>query len=157
MLPTPYTLAQMRAGWAPGVALAFRIESAGKPTVVQRWEVVAHPDPDTAETAFTTFAEDGTTVVSERVVRPARLDDLRRHAEFPAPHTTVESVQLDTPMGKLDGWRYTVKNPDNAAEQTVFEFAASLPGPPVRMVKTVDGTAVHTMRMTERTGPAAAK
>lgn len=153
MLPTPYTIEQMREGWVPGVALTFEMKAAGKPTTLHRWEVVSKPDADQVETAFTVLAEDGETVIAPRTVRGSALEALRKHAEFPADRATVEPATLTTPFGTFPGKRFTVTDPENPSQVQVFEFADALPGPPVRMATTEDGVEVQSMVMTARSGP----
>ncbi len=150
MLPTPYTVAQMRQGWVPGTKVEFHIVKRGAPDTVHRWEVLSHPDEDHAETAFSMFREDGQTQVGETRTAATGFDELRRHAEFPAAITTSERATLETSFGSCEGTRYTMVDPQSPGIVRVFEFADDLPGPPLLMRVSVEGTVVDEMVMTAR-------
>jgi len=153
MLPTPYTTAQMKAGWVPGTELRFGMSKVGAATTIQRWRVLSHPDDDHVETEFSVFEEDGETPVGQPRTDTASFDELRRHAEFPAALTTAEPATLETPFGTFEGVRYTVTDPATPDIVRVFEFARALPGPPVSMRVRSGGVIIEEMVMLSRTGP----
>lgn len=149
--PFPYTLEQFREGWTPGTELRFRItQGQGIPVTVHHWEVLSHPEPDTAEMRFTVYLEDGETPAGEPRTSVTELESLRRHASFDVSTTTREEVTLETPMGTFEGLRFTVRNPDTPGIVSTFDFAHALVGPPVRMVVTVEDQVRDEMLMISR-------
>ena len=61
---------------------------------------------------------------------------LQGHASMPADATTIDTVEIDLPMGRYQGLRYTRVTGDVV---DTFWFALSLPGAPVRMESRVGG------------------
>lgn len=157
LLPTPFTLEQMKAGWVPGVHVRFRLEVAGQPTTLHDWEVLSNPDAHRVETAFTVLAENGTDVLVERTPRVSTYEELRQHAAFPASRTESEQATIDTPRGPLPGRRYRVTDASDKTSVQTYEFADAMPGPPVRVETRLGSEIVQTMVMLSRTDPGGEK
>jgi hypothetical protein len=54
------------------------------------------------------------------------------------------------PAGHFDTWKYVVTEPDGTV--TTYQFARTLPGPPVRMEVRSSDTVVFSMELVSRTG-----
>ncbi|MEC8422326.1 MAG: hypothetical protein VX000_01045, partial [Myxococcota bacterium] len=150
-LPTPFTLAQLQAGWVPGVTVRFHLEAGAQPATLHEWEVVSTSSPDTVATAITVLAEDGTTVLVPRTVRTMPYEDFRLLSAFPSTRATVEQARVETPAGTQPGRRYRVRSAEVPDQVQLYEFADALAGPPV-LIETRDaGTLTQRMRMVSRT------
>ena len=124
--PTPFSAAEIAAACAPGRVNVYRIEEAGSPPVVMRWEFV-DGDAGSGESRYQTFGEDGTPLGDPQTAR-ARWTDLQGHASYPEALTTITHDVVEVPGGRFDCWRYTI---DDGDEQTEAWCAGDLPGPPV--------------------------
>ena len=76
---------------------------------------------------------------------------LRRH-HFPADRATFQETTLETPLGTLDGWLYTIRNEADGTVTTMF-FAESLPGAPVVVRETRGDELIMEMTQLTRTRP----
>lgn len=148
--PPPYTLAQFREGWVPGVEVRFRIEKRGHPTTLHHWEVLSQPEPDHVEIRFSVFREDDGTPLGEPRVVVSVIEELLHHASFSTADTTMEARTVETPFGAFAGRRYVRTDPDTPGIVSTFDFADALVGPPTRMVVTVEGEVVDEMVMISR-------
>ena len=70
--------------------------------------------------------------------------ELQGHASYPAAATRIEEDEVDVPAGLLDCLRYTV---EDGGEVSTMWFARSIPGPPVKVVETVDGRVTQTTEL----------
>jgi hypothetical protein len=148
-LPTPFTAEQIRDAMPPGLELELRRAADGS-ELVERWRVVA-ADAEGVDIEFTALDASGNAAGPPRVSRSG-WTELRDHASFPAAHATREETVRDTPLGKLDGWLYTVKDPEGGTVTRYF-FARSLPGAPVEMTVTRGETVVVEMAQLSRNRP----
>ena len=145
-LPPPFTGEQIRQAMPAGSTIRFRIESAGAPSEISLWEVDANP-PEGLSMRSSTLTEDGAVIEGPVSAGPTPWDELRDHASFPATETTREATTVQTPSGPADGWRYVrTQEKEGRALVTTYEFASTLPGPPVLMTKQVEGKTVMSMR-----------
>lgn len=151
-LPTPFTQAQMRAGWVPGVAVRFRMEVAGEPTTLHDWEVLSSPDADHVETAVTVRNEEDGSALAPTMTRVLSYEELRQHAAFPSERATMEDALVEGPSGPLPGRRYTVRSQEDRSQVVTFEFADALPGPPVLMQTRKGDDVIQSMKMVARSG-----
>lgn len=72
---------------------------------------------------------------------------LQSHASFPARATSIRTEKRTTPAGTFECWRYDVtRRVAGRRDHKRFWFAKKLPGPPVELVRRVDGRVV--LRMT---------
>lgn len=148
-LPTPYTAGQIRAAWVQGLELDMRTTTPDG-VRLQRWRVVAANHEGCAIEYQPLDATGGP--AGEPEVGSSRWPELRDHARFPTSQARRERVERDTPLGRYAGWLYIVDDPEG--DVTRFFFAADLPGAPLWMETTHDGTAVYTMEQVRRLSPA---
>lgn len=151
LLPHPFTAEQIRDTWQPGLALVLRTTDSDGESF-ERWTVV-DADGEGATIEFTPVDAAGQSTGEPRIARSSWIE-LRDHASFPAASASREPVtDRETPLGRLDGWLYTVR--DDEGGTTEFFFAAGLPGAPVTMRTTRDGATVRAFEQVARV-PAAA-
>ena len=145
-LPRPFTAEQIRDEWVQGLTLVFR-RVAPEGEARERWTVVTS-DPEGVVIEFTPVDAGGQAIGASRRQR-STWNELRDHASFPAGTATRAEATRETPLGKLEGWLYTV--PDSA-RGTVSElfFARELPGAPVTMKVTRAGQTVLEMTQVSR-------
>ncbi|MEN0065897.1 MAG: nuclear transport factor 2 family protein [Myxococcota bacterium] len=143
MLPTPFTAAQIRE--AMPVGAFFEHESQGPDDdAPQRttWEVVK------ADEQGCTIAYGGEGAKQEKA---HTWEELRDHARFPAPFTTVTDERIDTALGPLDCRRYTVQSPESEPGPTRhFWFCPAMPGAPVRMHTVQDDKVIARFELVAR-------
>jgi hypothetical protein len=149
ILVRPFTAEQIRDEWVEGFTLTMRRVRSGQEGR-DRWTVV-QADADGVEIEFAAIDEAGDVLGQPRVERSSWLE-LRDHAAFPADRTTRESVVRETPLGMLDGWLYTRRDPD-VGTTTEFFFAESLPGAPVEMTVRRGDQVVMELAQIERSKP----
>jgi hypothetical protein len=135
--PTPFSAAQIRDGFVVGREVRSLIARAGEdPYVLARRNHSA--DADTGVFEVWTETPDG-----ERTSEPEQgastFLELQGHASMPIETTTVEPVEIDVPMGRFDGLRYTRTDGDKV---DTFWFALARPGAPVRIESRVAGEVV---------------
>jgi len=147
--PTPFSAEQIRDAMPPGLVLELR-RVAGDSRTLERWTVLS-ADAEGTEIEFATLDPAGAVIGEPRVSRSGWVE-LRDHASFPAAHTSREEVVRDTALGKLDGWLYTVEDPE-AGTVSRFFFARSLPGAPVEMRVTRGEEIVAEMTQVSRNRP----
>ncbi len=138
MAPTPYTAEQIRDAMPVGTVLVYRRVESGREPYLDRMTVVAS---DAAGcTIADAIVDDGGAVLSEQGESVAGWEDLRKHAEFPAASTQRIDDAVDVPAGHFDTWKYVVTDPDGTV--TTYQFARTLPGPPVQLeIRTGDAVA----------------
>jgi len=141
ILERPFTADQIREAWGAGLVLDLR-HSDSDGVVFERWTVVA-TDLEGAEIEYRTIDEDGASIGEPRRARSG-WDELRDHASFPADLSRREETTLQTPLGPLEGWLYSVQDPQ-AGTQTEFFFAHQFPGAPVQMRVTRGGELIAEM------------
>jgi hypothetical protein len=149
MAAPPFDAEALRTGIPVGTQIRTSITQTGAPEVEHRWEFVA-------STAL------GTTVhMKNHDAAGTLLDDASReftwvelvgHATFPALATVRTDAVYDGPMGHLDTWLYTVTTAGEDGVMLVerYEFARSLPGPPVLYTIERQGEETFRMQMLER-------
>ena len=69
------------------------------------------------------------------------------HASYPAVTTRIDEDEVDLPGGRLACLRYTV---EDGHQTSTSWFARSLPGPPVKVIKTLSGRVVQTTELVLR-------
>lgn len=135
MFPTPYTAEQIRDATKPGRTYKFDVETAGSPKG-QRVMTFTKVDAEGAE-----LVTDG--------AAPKRVtwEELRRHAEFPAPVVSRRSEKVTVPAGTFDCIVYVVQG--SPGEVQTFYFAKELPGAPVLFFTEKDSKRVMTSTLVE--------
>jgi hypothetical protein len=146
-LPTPYTVEQLRASLPVGHVMRLQIHApADAPAKLRTWKVSA-ADADGCTFRETLAGPDGQLIEGPTESRSS-FEELRLHAAFPAATTTVEQgLQVTVPAGTFDVVRYTVRGEGG---EEVYDFAPSLPGPPVRLVVRAAGIDIMLMEMYSR-------
>jgi hypothetical protein len=145
LYPTPYTAEQIRDATRPGRLFAFRLEVAGKPTVVQATEFT-RVERDRAE-LVTTIRDAAGRVIETRPAKWVGWEDLRKHAEFARDRVTTAEESITVPTGTFRCVVYRVRG--DAGETEVFYFAKDQPGPPVLFYSEKGGARVMTSTMIE--------
>jgi hypothetical protein len=135
--PTPFSAAQIRDGFIVGLELRSVMVRAGEaPYVLARRNLSA----DAAAGAYEVWTE---TPAGARTSEPeagsSTFVELQRHASMPIAETTIEPVEVDVPIGRFDGLRYTRVQGDRI---DTFWFALARPGAPVRLEFRVGGDVV---------------
>lgn len=138
----PFTAEKIRDATAEGRTYRFRV--AGNDGRAEQMIRFVDVDPDGATSETTVIGPDGAAVGEPRT-RRLSWEDLERHAHFP-PGTTERNTPCQTPAGQFDCVVYSV--PD-AEGTTLFYFARSLPGAPVRVAKKADGRELMVMELVE--------
>ena len=148
MAPTPYTAAQIRDAMPVGTVVVYRRVEAGKEPYLNRMTVVA-ADETSGTIADAVIDEQGV-VLSEEAPATMQWEELRKHAEFPVAALQTSDSAVDVPAGHFDTWKYVVTEPDGTV--TTYQFARTLPGPPVWMeIRAADAVA-FSMELVSRTG-----
>jgi hypothetical protein len=135
--PTPFSAAQIRDAHAVGREVrSLTVRAGAEPYIHVRRNVSADDDNG----VFEVWTE---TPEGDRIFDPeagsSTFLDLQRHASMPVAATTIEPVEIDIPMGRFDGLRYTRVQGDTVDS---FWFARSRPGAPVRIESRVGGQVV---------------
>lgn len=142
----PFTVAELAAGLPLGTRIRLRFTTPDGKAVEEQWLFLAVDEKGAyilSETLVQAGAPPGA-----RSVAYSSWAELHTHADFPAASTTVEAGTLDTPVGKLDSWLYTVTEGDTVKR---LSFLAKQPGPPVLFTQTVAGVETSRMEVLERT------
>ena len=126
-------------------------ENAGKDTTVSDWVVTGWTGTH-ATIAFTTYAEDRTTVLEPTAERTSAWAELRDHARFEVDRAERSQGQLLHPLGTLEVWLYVVQGEQQGLLERYW-FAKELPGPPVRFTVEAGGTEVFRMEQVLREVP----
>ncbi len=146
MLPAPFTADEIRDEWTPGLTLVMRNKSPEGETW-ERWTVVSS-DQEGTEIEFVLVDAEGK-VAGEAKIERSAWTELRDHASYPTGVASREQVSRETPLGQLDGWLYTVRDQATGSDTELF-FAQSLPGAPIEMTMSKDGTVVMELTQVER-------
>lgn len=146
MLPTPFTAAQIRDAMPVGAVFEHERQAREGAVVHTRW-TVREADAEGCTIAYATVGEDG------EVERTHAWTELRDHARFEAPFTTVVDERIDSALGPLDCRRYTLRPKAPETASRVFWFCPAMPGAPVR-VHTIDhDVVVQRMQLVRREMP----
>jgi hypothetical protein len=143
LAPAPFTAAQIRDASLPGRHFELRTESAGRPATVLSTTFKEVTETD-ALIETTVFDDVGKAITGPSAARAAWAD-LVHHGEFPKAALVVTEAPLDTVLGPLDCFVYTVtKGAGDAAVVSHFYFAKTLPGPPIHFFTDKGGQRVST-------------
>ena len=145
-LQTPFSADEIRDGWVEGLEIVMR-RSGPEGSHRERWTVVA-ADDDGCETRIVRLGPDGLPA-GEPMSGHSTWEELRRHASFSVERAQRRWVNRETPLGDLEGWHYTVEDPE-AGTVTEFFFADRFPGAPVWMQTRSDGEVVVELEQIER-------
>lgn len=148
ILERPFTAEQIRGEWVDGLRITIRKWSP-EAEVFELWTVV-QTDAEGVDIESAVLGESGVGV-GEAVSHHSGWVELRDHASFPADRATRDRVTRETALGELDGWLYTVADPDGSRKSEFF-FAESLPGAPVFVHVLQGGEVVEIFEQVERSG-----
>lgn len=146
----PFSAADLRDGFPPGTELRLRIETTGKPTVIQHWTFTA-ADAEGCTIHSRTLTEDGS-LISEDESR-STWAELATHGQFPAARTTRTDASVDVIAGHFDTWLFVVEPEKPGAPTKRMHFARNFPGPPVLMEVIQNDTVILRMELVSRTTP----
>ena len=142
----------LRASITDGTSITMRIQEAGKPAQLEVTHFILPDETGCLLSVRRMSLIDGQVISTDRV-RVAWVD-LEKHAHFPREATTIAATALTTRMGELETLQYEVRGTvDGKATITRMWFAPSLPGPPVRFEREVDGEVVMTSTMEQTSRP----
>jgi len=142
--PTPFSAMEIRDACTEGRTDRYRIAQAGKDTLISV-STFRNTEPEGTEFAGHMETPEGKPL-GEPFSSRATWQELQGHASFPAARTVIACETITTPAGTFDCWRYTVTlTGKNAGAVSVFWFARTLPGPPVRYEKQINGDTVYRM------------
>lgn len=167
--PTPFTAAQIRTASPDRLVITSLVEepSGRKLHQMQRF------DGTREEGAIVTFYRTDLAGKSlgAGASRPWRWEELRRQAQSVAADTQISQETIDVPAGRFECMLYVVrstspkrpppgglsaqgKGEDAPVELEAIEsrlwYAYDLPGPPVRLIRKVDGVEVLRMTLVSR-------
>ena len=149
LLDQPFTAKEIRDEWVEGFRLRVRRWTA-EAELFEDWTVVS-ADTEGVDIESVTLDESGA-VVGETLVQNSSWVQLRDHASFPADRAVREAVTRETALGELQGWLYTVNDP-NGGTVTEFFFAETMPGAPIFVHVLRDGELVEIFEQVERSRP----
>ncbi len=149
LLPMPFTADEIREEWVEGLTLVMHTKTPEGETR-DRWTVVA-ADTEGVDIRFAPIDAAGNAAGEPRDERSGWVE-LRDHASYPADTASLEEVTRDTALGRLDCWLYRVRD-DATGSETEVLFAKQLPGAPVEMRMSKDGTEIMEMLQVERHRP----
>jgi hypothetical protein len=129
ILERPFTADQIRDEMVVGSEITVRTRTRGREEF-SRWRVVA-ADDEGVDIEYTPVDADGNQV-GDSAVQHSGWIELRDHASFPADRSTRKRAVMETALGELDGWLYTITDEEVAAVSEFF-FATEYPGAPVYM------------------------
>jgi len=135
--PTPFSAAEIRDAFEVGREVrSLTVRAGAEPYILVRRNLSA--DHVSGVYEVWTESTDGVRLSEPEQGRSTWLE-LQGHASMPADATTIDTVEIDLPMGRYQGLRYTRVTGDAV---DTFWFALSLPGAPVQMESRVGGQVV---------------
>jgi hypothetical protein len=136
-LPTPFSATDIRAGCPLGRTIRLQSEAPGGELTFRQIRFV-EVDADSAVQEFQRTDAGGLPIDEPTRHRSSWLD-LQLHASQPASATVIDEVDLASPFGTEECWRYTVSGPDDCV---IFWFAKGRAGMPVQVEEWVGGELV---------------
>ena len=147
--PTPFSATEIRDAIVVGREVRSRHVRLGAEPYVHVVRSLS-ADADTSVYEVWTETPEGDRI-SETEQGSSRFLDLQRHASMPIAATTIEPVEIEVPMGRFDGLRYTRVLGDQV---DTFWFALARPGAPVRFEFRVGGEVVFSSTTISERDPA---
>lgn len=149
----PVTLEQFRAAFPVGTTIRLKVAAKGQPAVVQKWVWTA-VDADGCTIAAQTLDEQGA-LLKDEGERRTTWAELMGHAVFPAATTERSEGVAAVPAGTFPTWVFVVQAAaeDGTTQVKRFQFAKTMPGPPVLYTIEQGGEEVFRMTLLERTSP----
>lgn len=150
-LPPPFSAEALREGIPQGTEMVLRLETAGQPTVLQRWLFTA-ADAQGCTIHAWILSPEGEELSDEGEGR-STWAELESHAHFPARRTTRTDSSVSIAAGELDTWRFEVAPEAEGEPVKVFHFSPAHPGPPVLMEVRSGQEVLTRMELVSRSGP----
>ena len=125
-LPTPYTAAQIRDSFRLGLTIVVRTTGETHESFTRH--AVTGWSEDAMMLTSTPVDAAGEPVGESRTMN-AKWTDLLEHARFSADGARRRRARQVTPLGRLPGWLYRVRQDDG--NTAVYFFPDSTPGMPV--------------------------
>ena len=146
---TPFTAAQIREACPEGRTSTYRLEVPKQDPVLQPFRFVDCDEKGCKlEVAVRKAGEPPPR--SRPAVSKKTWKELQAHASFPEKETEITEETITVPAGKFVCLLYTVTKKTGSAETVSrYYFAKKLPGPPVRLLRTVDGKSAFTLTLVE--------
>lgn len=146
--PLPYTAEQIREAHPSGTTMRFRVTQPNG-TGVQSMQF-SESDPIGVTVAMARVDASGATT-GKAVTTRSTWRELQSHAAFPALQTRRERSRCVVPAGDYACWHYTVSETtaDGRAVTSQYWFADRKPGPPVQLVRAVDGQEIYRMELVD--------
>ena len=144
---SPFSVEQLRSGFAVGTKIRLAINAVGEPERFEQWDITA-TDASGMTIASRSYAADGS-LLKDDGSGTSTWEELRMHAVFPASQTVREEVKLTTDLGEFDCWLYTVVDPQSDTVKRLW-FAKTLPGPPLLFTIVAGKGTVFEMRTVGR-------
>jgi hypothetical protein len=136
-LPTPFSASEIRAGCPVGRTIRIQVEAPwGEQTFLQIRFVNA--DAIGAVQEFQPTDREWR-AVGEPTRRNSSWLELQHHASQSASATVIDEVDLESPLGTEQCWRYTTSTAEGSG---IFWFAKARPGMPVQVEQWVGGELV---------------
>ncbi len=154
LAPVPFAPGTLARTFHPGATITYRIEAPGKPPVVLTTEFLAADESGVTMRDTTTDVEG--TPQGEPETATATWKELESHAHFPRNATTIRESVVEVPAGRFETFQYRITSTTNGATSSAtLWFAKNLPGPPVKVVREVDGAVAMTMVLLQTHRPPA--
>ena len=147
--PTPYTTDELRKACRTGVWRLYRVATTGRPS---SYRILWFKRADKAGAVVVSAMTDMKgRPFGEQLRLKVLWKGLQSHGSFPAGATTIRTEKRTTPAGTFDCWRYeVVRRVAGRREVRRLWFAKKLPGPPVDLVRRVNGKVVQRMTLVGR-------
>ncbi|MDH3590565.1 MAG: hypothetical protein OER88_01710 [Planctomycetota bacterium] len=136
--PTPYSAAEIRAASSHGRVTTFTVKQPSG-VIRQTYRFLA-PDVNGVLVEGERTGADGK--AQPKQAKRSAWRELQAHASFPAAATKIEDATMRVPFGTFACRLYTVTRGTSVMR---FYFANAIPGPPIRLIQTVDGKEIMTM------------
>lgn len=149
MLPLPFTAEEIQEEWQPGLTLV-QLQRTDEGEKLERWTVLS-ADAEGAEIEFQPLDENRQPA-GEANVQKSTWKQLESHGAFPANIAQRARATRTTPLGELEGWVYSVLDPQSGAVNLLF-FADGMAGAPVQMETQRDGKVLMYVEQIERSEP----
>ena len=146
----PFSADQIRKAMKVGTEITQREEDGRGKVQLVEWTVTEATADEV--TLHTKILSEDFKVVEDKGTAVHKWTELRDHAAFPVDQTVRSEGMLTVPVGVHETWLYVVSstNEEGKSVESYYQFAKTLPGPPVQMSVIVDGQLVRKVTMVGR-------
>lgn len=146
--PTPFTADQIRDACGRGRRSTYRMEVVGMEPFLQTFHFLYADEFGASFEVAMTDLEGNGKGQAQRL--QSRWTDFQSHAAWPAEATTITEESVEVPAGSYPCFRYRVEREKDGKPHVVEAwFARAVPGPPVKLIETLDGQVRQTMTLVE--------